>query len=129
MISADQEREHRILEGLSRAVRSWVRAGDARPLTRWLDRELDSEGVPIRLGIPAWQECLAILSEPRRRGRDWPEGCESRLRQLLLASLRFARPDGSPTADLAERDRGRAASGTWRQWADWEPGTGVARVL
>jgi hypothetical protein len=129
MMTVNPEQGPRLLESLSRAVGSWVRAGDARPLTRWLDRELDAEGVPIRLAIPAWQESLAILAEAKRCGRDWPEGCESQLSKLILASLRFARPDGSPAVDLAESDRGSMATGTWRQWADWYRGTGVARVL
>ena len=128
-MTTDHEPGQRILESLSRAVGSWVRAGDARSLTRWLDRELDSEGVPIRLAIPAWQECLAILAEAKRRGHDWPEGWESRLGRLLLTSLRFARPDGSPAANRDEPDRGSRATRIWRQWADWYPGTGVARVL
>src|SRR5262245_45568704 len=46
MTKVDHEPGQRILETLSRAVGSWVRAGDERALTRWLDRELDAEGVP-----------------------------------------------------------------------------------
>ncbi len=128
-MSADQEQGQRVLDRLSRAVDSWVQQGDARPLTRWLDRELDSEGVPIRLAIPAWQECLAILTQAKDRKRAWPDGWKSRLSQLLLASLRFARPDGSPAAEAAEPDRIRLTTATWREWADWSSGTGIARVL
>src|SRR5262249_41136345 len=118
-----------ILEALSHAVCRWVGQGDGRPLTRWLDHELDSEGVPIRLAIPAWPECLEILAEPKRRGLEWPEGCASRVSRLVLAILRFARPDGSPAGAWGEPGRGPAAAGFWTSWADWLPGTGVARVL
>jgi hypothetical protein len=99
------------------------------PLARWLSRELDSEGVPVRLAIPAWHECLQILAETKRQGKDWPAGCEARITGLILATLRFARPDGSPATDLAEPARERTLAWRSGEWADWYRGTGIGRVL
>ena len=45
-MSGDENDGHRILEDLSRAVELWVRQGSGGLLTRWLSRELDSEGGP-----------------------------------------------------------------------------------
>src|SRR5262249_41817712 len=105
MMSVDREQELQILEELSRAVDAWVRRREGRPLTRWLNHELDAEGVPIRLAIPAWQECLAMLAESKGRGHDWPSDCAGRVDRLILTTLRFARPDGSPAAAAGEPDR------------------------
>jgi hypothetical protein len=79
--------------------------------------------------IPEWHECLKILAEPKRRGRGWPEGCDALITGLVLAALRFARPDGSPATHFAEP--GREITSAWRsnEWADWHRGTGIARVL
>src|SRR5262245_40027277 len=93
-MSADRSGGHPILESLSRAVVSWIEQGKGGPLIRWVSRELDSEGVPLRLAIPQWHECLRILAETKRRGQSWPAGCEARITGLIVATLRFARPDG-----------------------------------
>src|SRR5947207_14281058 len=100
-MSADRDPESSILESLSRAVASWVRQGKGGPLTRWLGRELDSEGVPTRLVIPEWPQCLEILAEARRQRPDWPEDCGARIMGLALATQRFARPDGTPATHRA----------------------------
>ncbi len=65
-------------------------------LARWLRRELDADGVPVRIAVPDWHRCLAILGEARRQARRWPSGCDQAISGLVLATLRFARPDGSP---------------------------------
>ena len=87
---------HRTLESLAHAVRSWVEDGDEGKLARWLGRELDADGVPIRLAAPEWPRCLHILAAGRRERGDWPSGCAEAISGFALAALRFARPGGSP---------------------------------
>ncbi len=45
-----------MFEALDRALEEWVRHGNEQPLTRWLARELDYQGVPIRLPIADWHD-------------------------------------------------------------------------
>ncbi len=112
------------LEDLARAVKSWVEAADGRPLFRWLSRELDADGAPIRLAVPDWHRCLEILAAARRRAGDWPNGCDDTVAGLVRATLRFARPDGSPTMQPDEGSTRRIPP-AWvsLDWMDWYRGT------
>lgn len=125
-----EEMVHPTLEALGGAVTSWVEAGDGRPLARWLRRELDADSVPNRLGVPDWHRCLEMLAAARRRAGDWPSGCESAISGLVLATLRFARPDGSP-AMYRNEDAARPTPPAWvsADWMEWFRGTGTDRVL
>ena len=128
-MSGDENDGQRILENLSRAVEIWVGQGRGGMLTRWLSRELDSEGGPVRLRISELHECVAILAEVRRGGGNWPEGSESRVAGLILTALRFARPDGAPSMSFDGLSPDPARAWTSADWADWYRGTGIARVL
>jgi hypothetical protein len=121
---------HPELESLSRVVETWVAKADGRPLLRWLSRELDADGVPIRLDVQDWHHCLKTLAAARRHAGEWPSGCDEAIAGLVLATLRFARPDGSPAMP---RDEGatRNTPPTWVSdgWVEWYRGTGIERVL
>ena len=119
---------HPTLERLVQAVRSWTEHDDEGKLTRWLRRELDSEGVPIRLAVPDWPRCLDLLAAGRRRRGDWPSGCVEAITGLVVAALRFARPDGSPAMQERATD-GRPSVWASPDWMQWYRGTGIARVL
>jgi hypothetical protein len=119
---------HRSLESLDQAVRSWVEDADEGKLSRWLGRELDADGVPIRLAVPQWPQVLTVLAAARRQRGDWPSGCAEAINGLVLAALRFARPDGNPVL----HDGGSAAvPPLWAdpEWLRWYRGTGIAKVL
>jgi hypothetical protein len=121
---------HPTLESLGRAARSWAEAVDGRPLLRWLGRELDADGVPIRLGVPDWHRCLEILAATRRQAGGWPVGSEEAVAGLVLAILRFARSDGSPAMHPDDDVTSRIPP-AWvsADWMDWYRGTGIERVL
>src|SRR5262245_45644966 len=91
-MSIDEDRGDQILARLSQAVDAWIRHGNGSLLTRWVSRELDAEGVPLRLAITDWPKSLEVLAEARRRRHDWPTGCAEPIAGLVLATLRFARP-------------------------------------
>jgi hypothetical protein len=128
-MSDEAETDDVALESLARAVQDWVDQRRERALRRWLNHEVNSEGVPVRLRIARWPECLERLVEVERRGGEWPEGCEAQVRGLILASLRFTRPDGRPTMSFAGEECGASLAGTAADWADSHRGTGIARVL
>jgi hypothetical protein len=84
------------LAELAVAVRAWTERGRPDRLRRWLERELDAEGVPRRLPPAAWRAGLTALAEAWDAARpDWPEALVGRVKGLVWASLRFSRPDGS----------------------------------
>jgi hypothetical protein len=121
---------HPALETLDRAAKSWVESADGRPLLRWLRGELDADGVPIRLEVPDWHRCLETLAAARRHAGDWPAGCEGPIASFVLATLRFARPEGSPAMHPEEGGTGRMPP-AWvsADWLDWYRGSGIERVL
>jgi hypothetical protein len=69
------------------------------------------------------------LAEAKRRRKDWPVGCADRITGLVLAALRFARPDGTPGTHFAEPGRDLTLARTSAEWADWYRGTDIAWVL
>jgi hypothetical protein len=83
-----------VLDELGRAISTWGTSADDRPLLHWLDQELDSNGTPIRMSLPEWDESLNIVLASRRMPHDWPDGCGERIARMVRCSLRFTRPDG-----------------------------------
>jgi hypothetical protein len=127
-MSVIENRVHPTLETLDRAVKIWMEDGDDGKLARWLGRELDADGVPIRLAVPEWPRCLEILAEARRQRGEWPSGSVGAIDGLAEAALRFARPDGRPAMHGESTDR---VPPVWDSpdWMRWYRGTGIARVL
>src|SRR6516165_3965152 len=113
------------LESLAQAMTSWVEDGDEGKLARWLSRELDADGVPLRLGVPDWQHVLEILAAARQQRGEWPSGCAEAIAGLVRAALRFTRPDGRPVMGERASD---GAPPIWssRDWIRWHQGTGIA---
>ena len=114
-MSALENPVHRTLQSLAQAVRSWVDDGDEGKLARWVSRELDADGVPIRLPVSAWPRVLENLAAARRQRGDWPPGSAAAIDGLIQAALRFSRPDGSPVMHDGDSD------GTAPIWSspDW----------
>ncbi len=115
-MSGEETDGQRILEKLSQAVENWVVRGRVEGLSRWMDRELDSEGAPIRLRISELLECLESLGEGRRRAGKWPEGCDVTHRR-------------------ADPGRLEVFSAGWRSfhesggtWHPTHPGSGIRRI-
>ncbi len=105
------------LSSLEAAVTQWVEFANATPLIRWLDRELDHEGVPKRLPVSAWELGLRQLAEAReRRSEGWPEQVDALAEGWFRATLRFARPGGSPAFGEFVQDKSRAVF--FRKWAE-----------
>ena len=99
MVEESRNRE-RILGTFHRSLQQWVCRQNEQPLTRWLARELDSRGSLSRLPIPDWHVCLEALREARRSSPRWPRSGMNPLARLVIATLRFSRPDGSPAGDF-----------------------------
>src|SRR3954468_22201501 len=94
--------------GFEHALVSFREKGDEKTVIRWLDRELDREGVPHRVRVAAWWPLLAALADAlAARTRDWPPAVVARAEGWVRAALRFSRPDGGSVfgdgdgADLA----------------------------
>ncbi len=128
-MSGEEETGKLVLENLAQSVMAWVGQQKERALTRWLRRELDSDGVPVRLRTAEWPECLKLLVEVKRRGGEWPESSESQVRGLILATLRFARPDGGLSMGFDESLQDSSLAQMATDWATCYRGTGIARVL
>ena len=90
-----------ILGSLSRSLDEWVCRGNEQPLTRWLKRELSSEGVLVRLTLPSWRECLSLIAGAQAARSGWPSQWEELVTRLVQTNLRFTRPDGSTATDFA----------------------------
>jgi hypothetical protein len=102
---------------LTRASATWASRANAAPLCGWLERALDPDGVPRRLAIADWAECLARLAEARCIDPPaWPDAADARIEGLLRAVLRFARPDGSAVFDSTPSSTARGD--LLRYWAD-----------
>ncbi len=80
---------------MRRALSAWVNRADPQPSLRWLERECDPAGRPVRLSVESWWRCLAALAEAvRDRPIDWPEELNGHMERLFHEVLRFSRPDG-----------------------------------
>lgn len=119
----------------SEAYQDLCRAGtEAGPrnradrLERWLARELDEEGVPRRLPVREWASCLTSLAEIRQAwGERWTTALDARIEGLVLATLRFMRPDGSMV--FGPNGMSNATKQALRMWADQLAEPGFQTVL
>ena len=102
---------------LTSALEVWEERAEATPLIRWLDRELDAEGLPRRMETAAWGPCLdAIAAARAARPGGWPEECDARLEGLVRAAFRFHRPEGSAIFAAPGPDPARLLG--LRAWAE-----------
>lgn len=105
------------LARLERALASWVDRGNPEPLERWLDREVDYQGLPRALEPSRVWPILSQLAEAaQQRAEDWPESLDARIEGLAWFALNLLRSDGSalfggdePSSQIGE---------TLRFWAE-----------
>jgi hypothetical protein len=120
----------RVVSALRRSVSAWIEADDEAGVRRWLERELDSQGVPGRLPVSDWPRCLAMLAEGRRSKECWPFGSEERVAAFVISALRFTRPDLTGTMDFASDSTPKLVRRkALAEWAGWFPDSPIACVL
>jgi len=105
-MSDDRTTRRNVLAELSQAIAAWGQNSDDRPLLRWLKRELDSNGTPIRMSLPDWDEGLNLVLAARRVQGDWPDRCGEAITRMIQSSLRFTRPDGCLATCFGASPRG-----------------------
>jgi hypothetical protein len=128
MVDSPKSRE-RIFRAFNNALEQWVCNQNEQPLTRWLARELDSRGSLARLAIPDWHICLDALRQARRSAGRLPEECDLSIARLIIAALRFSRPDGSPAGDFENTRDFISPEKTLRDWLTAVRGTEAAKHL
>jgi hypothetical protein len=96
LMAEDQNSPGRVMVALQQAIDDWACRGNEQPLTRWLSRELDSEGAPIRLQISDWPICLKRLLELKPHHGVWPQTWDEPIIGLLRMTFWFTRGDGAP---------------------------------
>jgi hypothetical protein len=125
----DPKNRERILGTFHDALQQWVCQQNEQPLTRWLARELNSRGSLARLAIPDWHRCLDALREARRSAGRLPAEWDVSVARLVIAALRFSRPDGSPAGDFDASRAYAPPEKTLRDWLTAAEGTETARYL
>ena len=123
----DSMNRERILESFHNALQQWVCHQNEQPLTRWLARELDSRGTLARLAVSDWHFCLDALREARRSQGRLPAKWDESVARLIIAALRFSRPDGSPAGEFDASRAYTPPEQTLRQWLAAVEGTDTAR--
>ena len=114
----------------ARARSAWLEGGRPEPLERWLTRQLDGDGVPRTCPVGEWWPILAGLAEARRaRSGGWPEVLDALVERLLVATIRFARPDGRPVFGPTAVEDAPGPAPVFRDWARWLDEPGIATVL
>ncbi len=131
MIQRDDECGDPTRDRLAAAVTRWLDDGNCGPLAQWLAGELDADGVPRRPPVRDWPGLLEDLARSRARSGSWPIGCEDAIDALVLAALRFSRPDRVLALSAECNDAGTEAAARWPagDWVQWYAGTGIGRVL
>lgn len=119
----------RALGAFHQSLEQWVCHRDEQPLTRWLARELDSRGTLPRLAIADWHECLEALRQARRSSGGWPARWDESIARLIIATLRFSRPDGSPAGDFDLSRSFPTPARMLRDWVSAAKGSEMARHL
>ncbi len=128
MVEESLKRE-KILRTFHNSLEQWTCRQNEQPLTRWLARELDSSGALSRLPIEDWHVCLEALREARGSSAHWPARWDEVVGRMVIATLRFSRPDGSPAGDFNGRASFTPPAKTLRRWITAAQGTETATHL
>jgi hypothetical protein len=128
-MNQDVIKRDRALEALRRALEDWARHGNEQPLTRWLGRELDSEGAPIRLPISDWHDCLKDVLRAKPHGGMWPSHWDEPIARLVQTTFWFTRRDGGPVTDFDTATSKRPIDWTMRDFANDSRGPCIARLI
>ena len=128
-MSEDFVKRERVLETFTRALAKWVCQENEQPLTRWLAREMDCRGSLIRLSIADWRLCLDALREAGRARGPFPAQWADAVARLVIAALRYSRPDGSPAADFDATGSFSSPAKMLRDWLTAVDGTEAAQQL
>jgi hypothetical protein len=125
----DLPNQEKILERFHRALQQWLCRQNEQPLTRWLARELDPRGSLSRLPVSDWHVCLEALREARRSCPGWPAEWDESVARLVIATLRFSRPDGSPAGDFDRAGSFAPPEKVLRAWLRSAGDTEASRYL
>ena len=128
-MNEDNMKRDRALDGLQRALEDWARHGNEQPLTRWLGRELDSQGAPIRLPISDWHDCLKGVLRAKPHHGTWPSHWDEPITRLVQATLWFTRRDGVPVTELDAAKAKRPTDWTVRDYSNHLRGPRVERII
>ncbi|GAC1448671.1 MAG: hypothetical protein NVSMB9_32050 [Isosphaeraceae bacterium] len=116
------------LASLLVAVSAWVDRGQAGPLTRWLERTLDRDGVPRRLAVAEWAEGLRLLlGAVQARPLGWPDPLDALAEGWFRALLRFSRRDGAPV--FGPEAPPTRMKDLFREWANRLSEPGLSTVV
>ena len=116
------------LSALDAALTAWIDRGKGALLLRWLNRELDHDGVPRTLAIEEWEEGLRrVFAARNERLQQWPEEFDAVIEGWFRAHLRFARPGGLISTSKSEHEKARST--LYRGWADSLSDAGLATVV
>jgi len=128
---SDQERRSRpgIPTSLAKAVNAWALQGDANALDRWMTKELDDDGSPIRLALADWSSALDSLVRAREARPGWPNSIDVRLLASFRMLLRFSRPDGHSAMGTTAPEEADEALQRLGRLGDAFPGSDADRVL
>ena len=119
----------RALDALERALEDWARHGNAQPLTRWLGRELDSGGAPIRLPISDWHNCVDAVLRAKPHDGEWPSQWDDPIARLVQTTLWFTRRDGVPVTELDAAKPKQPTDRTMRDYANHLRAPCVERII
>lgn len=117
------------LPAIDAALRAWKDDGDSSAAARWLSRELDDDGAPIRLPVAAWASALDRLMRAREARPGWPESIDERLLAFFRTLLRFSRPDGRVATLTSDPEPAEATRDRLARLGDAFPGSNAERVL
>jgi hypothetical protein len=128
-MNADSIKRDRTLEALRRALADWARHGNEQPLTRWLGRELDSQGTPIRLPISDWHDCLKGVLRAKPHDGAWPSHWDEPITRLIQTTFWFTRKDGAAVTELEPSNSKRPMVWTSRDYAIESRGLCAERII
>jgi hypothetical protein len=126
-----EEREPRgpAFSGLVKALKVWGDGGQADSLARWLAKELDDDGAPVRLALVDWPSALDLLARAREARPGWPKSIDERLLAFFRTLMRFSKPDGRLATCSTDPEPIAAVRERLARLGDAFPTSDAARVL